>query len=423
MSYRNTYKDCLAYIHSYWDRITKTQKEDDQKTRTIGLPRPFLVPNTDRFPYLFYWDSYFMILGILGTPRQNLALNIIENFIFLFKKFNIIPNLASYDFIHRSQPPLFSSMIMDTYKYTRDKAWLKISIEVAKNEYKTVWTNEDDVKNASLMGNFHHKIKDHFLSRYGDRDTGYPIHAELESGWDFTSRFYGRCSDFLAIDLNCFLYKYETDFIESAKILKRKKEELFWKTISQKRKSEITKYMWSRDEQFFYDFDYTHKIQSPFVSLAGFLPMWAGLATQKQAEGMKKKLPLFETEYGLTVTDASSLAPLIDVESIPNGFRQTIKSFLSPKQWDYPNIWPPLEYLTVIGFLRYGFLNDARRIMEKSVRTHAWLFRKYGTMYEKIDGVTGDKPLDYQYPNQTGFGWTNAVFYRYIQLLDSMDYN
>ncbi|MFH1295470.1 MAG: trehalase family glycosidase, partial [bacterium] len=179
--------------------------------------------------------------------------------------------------------------------------------------------------------------------------------------------------------------------------------------------------MWNEKSGFYYDFGYKHKRQSEFLSLAGFTPLWAGLATFKQAEQMLKVLPAFETKYGLTITDKGSLAPQIDLTNVPERHRIAINTILKPKQWDYPNIWPPLEYLTVIGLLRYGFTEDAKRIMKKSIKTHARLFRKYGTFFEKINGATGDKAKNYHYPTQTGFGWTNAIFFRYIKILEDLD--
>jgi len=61
--------------------------------------------------------------------------------------------------------------------------------------------------------------------------------------------------------------------------------------------------------------------------------------------------------------------------------------------------------------------------MENSVKTHAALFRKYKTFFEKIDGKTGEPSVGYKYAMQEGFGWTNSVFYRYIQILDALNNN
>ena len=424
-NYREEFKDCLSYIDSYWDKITKVQHEDDEtsRSREIGLPRPFLVPNTDRFPNMFYWDSYFMVQGILGTDRQQLALDTVENFAYLFERFRIIPNVSSFDFLHRSQPPFFSSLILDTYKAmpNKDKEWLAKYIAIAKDEYKNVWTNDDDITNKGLMGNYNHRVEGFLLSRYGDRDSDDASPSEAESGWDYTTRFASRIDQFLPIELNSYLFKYEQDFAEAAAILGDEEEKNVWVANAEKRKEEINRLMWNEEKGFFYDFDYVHKTQSEFLSLAGFIPMWAGVATDGQAKRMVQKLASFETELGLTVTAKESLPAVPDLTNIPPAFRITIERLLKPKQWDYLQIWPPLEYMTVMGLLRYGLVDDAKRIMEKSVKSQANIFRKHGTFYEKMDGVTGDITSNFDYPNQSGFGWTNAVFSKYIDILEEME--
>jgi alpha,alpha-trehalase len=179
--------------------------------------------------------------------------------------------------------------------------------------------------------------------------------------------------------------------------------------------------LWNSDEGFFYDYNYLRNKISNFLSLASFMPLWAGMATPQQAKRMVKKLKLFETQYGLTCTAKASLAPKVDLSKIPISYRITVEDVLRPKQWDYPNIWPPVEYLTVIGLLKYGYIDDATRIMKKSLEAQAGVFEKHKTFFEKIDGVTGDKAEGFHYPNQSGFGWTNAIFYRYVAILDAIE--
>lgn len=427
----NDYKDCLSYIDSYWDKITVTPKKDT-------LPYSFIVPNHKKFlsMAMFYWDSYFMFRGLMGTHREYLMKNMVENFAYLFNKYKIIPNFSATPGIGRSQPPFLSSMIFDVHGSTlythglmdhvkkltskllgKDRhysTWFKKMISVAKEEYETVWIDK--------TGEYHHHVENYSLARYGDRDVGYAHSSELESGWDFTSRFYNRCDQFLPIDLNCYLYKYEKDFSRAAFVMHDRDEEEKWNAKASLRKKEINKLMWNEHKGFFFDYGYYYKMQSDFYSLAGFIPLWAGLATPEQAQRMVKQLKLFECEYGLIITAKKSLPRKSRFKNIPGRFVPAIEDILEPKQWDYPNIWSPLEYLTVIGLLRYGFLDDAQRIMKNSLKTNATIFRKYKTFYEKINGVTGDRTQNYyNYDNQIGFGWTNAVFYRYIQILQTLE--
>jgi alpha,alpha-trehalase len=441
------YKDCLAYIDTYWKRIifkpspmklphrilTKPfrLKTNSSTTHFINIPHPYFVPNDRKFKYIFYWDSYFMFAALRDTKRQHLMKHQVDNFLYLFKKYQIIPNFNAPASMGRSQPPFLTSMIRDAYHGETDRNlaavykrmppsirkpkmdhWLKEAIEIAKKEYEIVWIDKEKLYNHSVDG--------YELSRYGDRDVGYAHSSELESGWDMTSRFFNRCDQFLPVDLNSYLYKYEKDFEVVADMFGEKKEAKDWQKKAEKRKEVINTLMWNEKEGFFFDYGYFYKQQSTFYSLAGFAPLWARLATDEQAAKVVKQIEKFETPYGLTITTQDSLARPIDLSTIQKRYHPALEEIIKSKQWDYPNIWSPLEYITVEGLLNYGYKKEAKRIMEKSVKAHAGLYRKYGTFFEKINAETGEPAASFHYAGQDGFGWTNAVFFHYIRLLDSL---
>lgn len=447
MNYQEEYKDCLDYIDTFWDKVTVKPKSTDylfnvlkkksQKRmhkNILQVPHAFIVPNDKKFTHVFYWDTFFMFRGLIRTKREWLLKSMVDNFIYLYNKYGIIPNFNSPASTGRSQPPFFTSMILDTYNgpyfaYLKKnfmgklffsnmdyyRRWLEKAVAVAKREYNHVWMDPNSL--------FYHYVKEFDLNKYGDRDIGYAHSSELESGWDFTSRFYNRCNEFLPIDLNAFLFKYERDFAKFAFHLKNKKDRKYWQEIADTRKERINKLMWNEKEGFFFDYGFVHKKQSNFLSLAGFTPLWAGMATEAQAKQMVKKLKVFETEYGLTITAKESLAPQIDLSTIPERYRPALEEVIKPKQWDFPHSWPPLEYLTAIGLLRYGYVDDSVRIMKKFLRTHSALFRKYKTFFEKIDAITGEPANNFHYTTQSGFGWTNAAFFRFVEILTTIEKN
>lgn len=441
------YADCLQFIDSYWDEIILKPQAFQIRNRVmrrvimklakknyhiIEVPFSCIVPNATKYRYIFYWDSYFMFRGVLGTKNEWVIPEMVENFIYIFKKYRIIPNFSHPESLGRSQAPFLTSMIFDAYQViqndnrissrvrqllTSKKQWLKSRMAIAKEEYHEVWESPMGVDHH----HYNHKVLEYNLNRYGDRDVGYGQHAEQESGWDMTSRFYNRCDDFLPVDLNCFLYKYEMDFAKAAEILDNPEEKKYWEEKAKKRKALINMYLWNEEEGFFYDYDYVHKKQSIFLSLAGFVPLWVGLATPEQAKRMVKKLDAFKTKFGLAITDKGSLPPPIDLKRFTEPYRVTLEEVLKPKQWDYPNIWPPLHYLVTTGLMRYGFIDEAKRLMFEYLDSNTAAFRKYGALLEKMDGENGDMPPEYWYPTQTGFGWTNAIYYRYIKFMEAFD--
>lgn len=419
-------QEILAFIDSYWDKIIHSSEDSKGDPHIIPLPYTFITTNAKEYSHwrgvMFYWDTFFMFRGIIATKRDTILPRVVDNYIYMFDQFGIIPNASLWAFLGHSQPPFLSSMIFDTYysvvrakslkKTWRKpyiKAWLKKRMATAKEEYWKVWEDTKIYK---------HKIPEFELNRYGDRDVGYALTSERESGWDFTTRFYNRCNEFLPVDLNSYLHKYEKDFAKTASIIGNKKDETFWKERAEQRHERMKKYMWNEKEGFFFDYDYKNNLQSEFYSLAGFVPMWAKLATNDEAKRMVKKLPLFETDYGLVIGAKQSLPKKMALDHIPEAFRLSIEEMMRPKQWDYPHIWAPLEYLTVIGLLRYGFVEDAVRIMKKSIKANINVFKKYGALLEKLDATTGEKPKSFWYPTQLGFGWTNAIVYRYVKILE-----
>ncbi|MDE2589609.1 MAG: hypothetical protein KGL95_08095, partial [Patescibacteria group bacterium] len=373
---KQSLQSCLSYIDSYWNKIILKPKhfrkgrqiveqvlfipkEIIDNKQVISVPYTCIVPNLEKFSHIFYWDTYFMFRGILGTRYEWVIPSMVENFIYLFKKYQIIPNLTHAESLGRSQPPFLSSMILDAYgvilrskKLTAHiqklivtpREWLMERMTYAQQEYITVWQN---------AAGYNHFVPEYKLNRYGNTDVGYAQDSEQESGWDMTSRFYNRCNQFLPIDLNCFLYKYERDFSHVAQLLNQKRHTSRWDETAKFRADRINNLMWNDSLGFYMDYDYVHKKQSEFMSLAGFIPLWAGIASFEQAKRMKTHLKRFETAYGLTITDKASLLPReITFENLPKPYQTTVTEAFQHKQWDYPHIWPPLEYLTVVGLLR-----------------------------------------------------------------------
>jgi len=96
--------------------------------------------------------------------------------------------------------------------------WLRQMIAVAKEEYEVVWMGKTKPNARQVY---------HGLSRYYDFNYLHEI-AETESGWDMTPRFEHRALNFLPVDLNALLYKYETDFARAARIFGDKREAARW---------------------------------------------------------------------------------------------------------------------------------------------------------------------------------------------------
>ncbi|HEU5005306.1 MAG TPA: trehalase family glycosidase [Candidatus Saccharimonadales bacterium] len=385
-----------SYIKSYWPKLVRFHPKDADTL--IGLPNPYLVPSYEKgmeFDYneLYYWDSYFMVQGLLDEEHKELVLGVLEDLLYLFERCKIIPNGSRTYLMGRSQPPLLTSFIMDVYKaYNLDKKWLNRAIKIAQTEYHTVWMGESK-PNARLIYRG--------LSRYYDINYLHDL-AEAESGWDMTPRFNRHALNYLPIDLNSLLYKYEIDFAEAAEILGRKKEAFKWRQAAHNRMDTMNTLMWSELRGLYFDFNYVKEKRGNVSSLAAYYPMWAGLATERQAKKLVESLKKFEQKGGLATTDTTPLGQLV-----PGAL---------PTQWAYPNGWAPLHLIVIRGLERYGYHDEARRIALKWLKTNNDWFIKHGIFLEKYNVAQPAKPpMKGLYPSQTGFGWTNSVFERLAQ--------
>lgn len=388
--------DARRYIAEYWGNVERYHPKDDESL--LGLPKPYLVPSYREktgFDYneLYYWDSYFMVQGMLDREHEQLVRGILENLTEMFKRFRVIPNASRTYLMGRSQPPFLTSYIFDVYDaYKPGETWLKKNIEVAKQEYETVWMGVKKPNERRVYQG---------LSRYYDINYLHDL-AEAESGWDMTPRFDRHALNFLPVDLNALLYKYEADFVRAARILGDEAEAKRWEAAAQERKIVMNKLMWDRLRGMYYDFNYVKQKRGSISSLAAYFPMWAGMVSEQQASALVKSLRRFENKGGLATTDALPLGQFV-LGSMPT-------------QWAYPNGWAPLHFIVVGALERYGYHEDARRIALKWLRTNLDWFNNEHVFLEKYNVVSPEKPpVKGLYPSQTGFGWTNAVFERFCR--------
>src|SRR5271166_3322232 len=76
----------------------------------LPLPNPYIVPG-GRFREVYYWDSYFTMLGLKESGEVDLIEDIVKNFASLINRYGFIPNGNRTYYLSRSQPPYFSMMV------------------------------------------------------------------------------------------------------------------------------------------------------------------------------------------------------------------------------------------------------------------------------------------------------------------------
>jgi alpha,alpha-trehalase len=380
------YQNALAYVRDYWPRLIR--RNPRQQGTLIGMPRPYVVPSDGHmFQEQYYWDSFFMALGLPGSDHEQLIFDMLDNLFFLFRRFGVIPNGNRYYFLSRSQPPFSTALIWLAYdvKIRRGESdaepFLRRLMRLAEREHDTVWMGTAQP---------HHRQVFAGLSRYFDINF-LDMLASCESGWDHSTR----CDDLwlahLPVDLNAILYVREMDFAKAAEVVGEARRAHRWRERAANRAEQIQRLMWDEGEGFFFDYDWVNRRINPHPSLAGFYPLWAGFATPGQASRLVDEwMPRFEFPGGLVTTLEERAG----------------------RQWAYPNGWAPLHWIIVNGLERYGFHAEAQDIRRKWCDNCARVFNATGTMWEKYNVVdVSSEPETGLYGSMAGFGWSNAVFW------------
>lgn len=421
-----------------------------------GKGVPYVVPG-GRFNEMYGWDSYFHVLGTLSDGRIDLAKGMVDNFVYEINHYGQMLNANRTYYLTRSQPPFLTSMIKavlsELPKNDETSKWLEVSLKAAVKEYETVWMGKDRLTDTGLSryagfdsgippevepGHFDHILipfaKKHRLNlaqlkkRFNDGTINdlelteffHQDRAVRESGHDTTYRWRvgdtDRASDFVTVDLNSLLYKYEKDLSElmSDKELSKK-----YKAAAQKRKLLIREHLWNEKKKLFFDYNWKSKTQSDYISATTFYPLWAGdiLSTDEAKDLVKSALRELETKGGLAATAKSSLDKVIGKKE--------------ERQWDYPNGWAPHQILAWQGLENYGLEKEKNRLIYK------WLYMitknamdYNGTIPEKYDVVArshkvfaeyGNVGTKFSYITKEGFGWMNASYQLGLKKLSSED--
>jgi len=414
---------------------------------------PFVVPG-GRFNEMYGWDSYFESIGLIIDGKKDLAKAMADNFQYEIDYYGKVLNANRSYYLTRTQPPFYTSLIQEVFKFTRDIDWLKSHLKTAIKEYQTVWMvagkrltqnglNRYFAEGIGMppeceKGHFDSIIKPYadkhnisledYILKYNSGDienkelNAYFIHdrSVRESGHDTSYRIEGICADLNPVELNALLYKYEMDFGYLTETYLNNSfesfESSFWYSAANKRAKRMHKYMWNEDRKQYFDFNYITKEQSYFESASNYSPLWAGIVNLETAQTMLQTL-MQELKVKGGVVGSSKRS------------RGEISALRPERQWDYPNGWAPHQMMIWKGLLNYGFNKELQELI------YRWLFMitknavdYNGTIPEKYNVVTGSHKVfseygnvgtDFEYITQEGFGWMNASYQYGLSLLQN----
>lgn len=130
-------KDFAKHLIAIWPTLGRKVKQEvfdhPEKHSLIPLPNGFIIPG-GRFKEIYYWDSYWIVKGLLISEMTETVRGILENFLSLVEKYGFIPNGSRVYYLNRSQPPFLTMMVNEYIKATNNITWLKDNIQIVEDE-------------------------------------------------------------------------------------------------------------------------------------------------------------------------------------------------------------------------------------------------------------------------------------------------
>jgi len=424
-NYQRNIGDIEKYIEELWEVLKREPAENNPYSSLINLPFLYVVPG-GRFREIYYWDSYFTMLGLAESGRVDMIENMVNNFAWLIRTYGFIPNGNRTYYLTRSQPPYFSLMLklLAEEKDGKADSVIKANRDALEKEYQ-FWMDN----NALAKGGKGHVVAlpgGVVLNRYHDKgdwpreeayiedvrtasESGYQqkliyrnLRSGAESGWDFSSRWFKdgkslgqiETTDILPVDLNCLIYHLENMLaIACQKHGDRDKSQYYFK-LAEARKKAINRFFWNKETGYFRDYNWKLQQQTFRVTLAGVYPLYFKLATSGQADSVARILK--------------------DGFLKPGGLATSLVN--TGQQWDSPNGWAPLQWTAISGLRNYKKNYLAREIAHRWSRLNIRVYNKTGKLMEKYNVL--DTSLiagGGEYPTQDGFGWTNGVLLKILK--------
>lgn len=282
-----------------------------------------------------------------------------------------------------TKPPLATWAVLKVYDATHDKAFL-VRMYPGLVRYHDWWFSARDHDHDGL-------------AEYGATD-GTKIAARWESGMDNAARFdditmlkngSGAWSmNQESVDLNAYLYRDATGLGRIAGLLGKTRDHAAWLKKASAMKARIQDRFFDRKSGYFFDAELGSRKLVHIFGPEGWIPLWAGAASKRQAESVARILRdphKFDTfiPFPTLAADDPRFSPV-------TGY------------WRGP-VWLDQAYFGVAGLRRYGFGQQANRMALQLVLNAQGLTRQ-APIRENYD------PLNGKGQNSRNFSWSAASY-------------
>ncbi len=406
------------HIDELWTQLTRSTASVPRYSSALALPWPYVVPG-GRFREIYYWDSYFTMLGLVESGRRDLAEDMVRDFAHLLDTYGHIPNGARTYYLSRSQPPFFFEMVGLLSAEDPPAAYARYLTQL-KREYAFWMQGAQTLRSAGAHRRAVALPDGSILNRYWDdqdspRDESYAqdtelaragrrparavfrdIRAAAESGWDFSTRWFVDpadpgtidTTDIIPADLNSLLFGLEKAIQLGCERASDAPCARDFARHAADRRSAVNRYLWDASSGAYLDYRWTARERIGRVSAATLYPLFVSLSSDAQAAAVADTTSRQLLKAGGIVT-----TPLE-----------------SGQQWDAPNGWAPLQWIAISGLRAYAKERLAQIIACRWMANVNAVYRQSGKLVEKYDVIhTNREGGGGEYPTQDGFGWTNGV--------------
>lgn len=194
------------------------------------------------------------------------------------------------------------------------------------------------------------------------------------------------------VDLACYLVReLQAMAIISGKLGKTKEQNEY-----QQHAQELTKLIndvfWDEKDGFYYDRNEKTGKKIRVKSVAGFFPLWAGVATPAQARRLVREHLFNEKEFWLAYPVATY------AKTEPDFYEGTTKGECNWRG----NSWIPSNYMIFHGLIKYGYDKEARELAD---RTYKMVLDMNPVTREYYDSETGQG-----YGMNPFWGWSSLGY-------------
>jgi len=443
-------------LHELWPTLCRVTAPSVAAAphRNSALPRRHaMVLPGGRFRETYYWDSLWIVHGLLSSGMLSVAKGLVQNLLDDVREFGFVPNGGRVYYLNRSQPPMLHAMVAAVVEHMdaeEEAAWLKDALRDLRREYE--WWMAEDGGHVVEVGRFRlnrfyaqwdeprpESYLEDAMTSAGCRSVCRELASVAETGWDFSSRWSrlggrtgssGYClrtsevTRVLPVDLNAIMYSFERtlsaiseavatgerlslargrpptdpDAIAFSRAAARRRlafDTLFWQ-------GSLGRWVdaWLPEDVAAaaaplrpLDLAAQGAVRGRAPTLADFaVPLWAGLGSEDQIAQSVDAL----RRSGLLGPGGAATTPIA-----------------SGQQWDAPNAWPPLQSMLIEGLAASEAPEApalALELARRWVGTCLMAWKSTGHMHEKYDADEfGKDGGGGEYEPQVGFGWSNGV--------------